>query len=230
MFKRFAGTSFVLALAIQLGASGSALAFVPWSNPNGSAAFWSWSGGGSDNGLFGSPVLVNDTFVFTPSAFRAQSVNGVPAITADRLQVDIHANPNYFITGIRITEFGDYGIFTQGSVSASGNLFLTDLDNTEPNGDPRVRTNALVTTPPSPITSGSGEWTAVTEIMLDFENPVWTNLRLVLNNNLVALSAPGNVTFIEKKVVGAGIRIEIIPEPSALALLLLGGLTALRRR
>jgi uncharacterized protein (TIGR03382 family) len=53
---------------------------------------------------------------------------------------------------------------------------------------------------------------------------------VVLNNNLVAISTPNGVAFIEKKVVGTGIIIEIIPTPGALALLGLAGLVTLRRR
>lgn len=214
------------AIIVLGGAAGVANAFVPWSNPNGSAAFFNWQNGGSDNGLYGDPVLVNgNTFVLSPSNFRATSANGAPAAIGDRLVVEILANPGLEITGISITEFGDYGVFGNGSVSASGNLRLTDMNNLNP-----VRTTNLSFTPSMPITSGSGGWSGDGAIDLTPDFPAWTMLRLELTDDLLALSSPGGVSFIEKKVIGAGIAITVIPEPSALALLALGGLAALRRR
>jgi hypothetical protein len=212
-----------------------ALAFVPWTagpggqvGASGSGSFFSWSEGGSDNGLFGSPRLIGDNFVFFPSGFRAQSVNGAPSLVGDRLQFRLSANQGRFFSQIRITEFGDYGIVGGGTVNVSGTMFVTDLNSGV------VRTNDLLPNPAMPINVGaggsqSGPWTAVANVNLP-PPPFATDVFVVLNNNLVAISLPGGVAFIEKKIVGTGIRIEIIPAPGALALLGVAGLVTARRR
>ncbi len=189
-------------------------AVIYWANASGSAGSFDWSNGGSDNGLFGDPVVSGNTFIFTPSNFRAESVNGVAAIVSDRMEVTITAKPGSVITGIRITEYGDYGILSQGMVSVSGTMFLTNLNEFE------VRYSDFGSNPASPISSGIGSWDA--EVAVDsFE---WPRLKLVLDNNLMAISSPGSVTFIEKKVMGSAVSVEIIPEPATIAILTLGAL------
>jgi len=212
-----------------MGLSSQALAFVPWSNPAGSAVSFDWAGGGSDFGLFGSPVVAGDTFIFSPTMFRADSANGVAGQAHDRMQVDITAHQASNITGIRITEFGDYGIFGPSGpggneVSATGGLFVTNLDLFA------VRSSTLATTPGSPIYSGTGNWTGTAQVGLANETPPWRHVRVVLNNNLIALSINGSVTFIEKKVTGAAVLVEFTPAPSAGMVLGMGGLILTRRR
>ena len=124
----------------------------------------------------------------------------MPGTFDDRLQFDLLAAVGRKFTGITITELGDYGIFGGGEVSVTGTLFLTDLQ------DFRVRSADLVSDPVSPITEGVGEWTATAEVDLSFEFPEWDHLRVVLDNNLVALSVDGGSSFIQKKVLGGGRR------------------------
>lgn len=203
-------------------AAGQAMAFVPWNNPDGNAATFSWANGGSRDGLFGSPTLVGgDTFVFFPSGFRAQSTNGNSVIVGDRLEFDLFAAPGFQVSGIRINEYGDYGVVGEGSsVSAAGSLIATNLDT----GDTQF--NALVTNPASPITSGFGNWSG-TEA-LDFVG--WTRLHVVIDNDLIAISGRNGAAFIEKKVFSTGFSITLVPAPGSAALLGLGTLAAFRRR
>lgn len=230
-------TSMKLMVVAGLAFGTPALAFVPWTpgpggqvGSSGSASFFNWSDGGSDLGLFGSPRLIGDNFVFFPSGFRAQSVAGAPSLVFDRLQVRLTAHPGRYFTEIRIREFGDYGIVNGGQVSVSGTMFVTNMGTSE------VRTDDLVPNPAMPISTGgtlSGSWSAVA--LVDLPDPSqpgfpWTDVFVVLNNNLVAISTPSGVAFIEKKVVGTGIIIEIIPTPGSLALLGVAGLAAIRRR
>ncbi len=217
--------STVLCVGAAIAAfAGSAQAFVPWSNPTGTAGFFDWSGGGSDFGLFGSPVVVGgDTFVFFPSAFRAESVGGGSTITYDRLEFEVTAHANFSFSDIRITEYGDYGIVGSGSVEAGGTLFVTDLS-----GGGGTLTDNLVTSPASPITSGIGNWSGTAGV----DSSAWgsTRMRVVMNNNLVAISIGNSVVWIEKKVSGSAVSVQIVPTPGSLALLGLGGLAAVRRR
>jgi hypothetical protein len=54
-------------------------------------------------------------------------------------------------------------------------------------------------------------------------------VRVVIDNQLVAVSEAGTVAFIKKKEIG-GVAITVVPSPASLALVGLGGLVAARRR
>lgn len=208
-------------IAGVLAVAGSANAFVPWSNPNGTGSFFNWSNGGSDNGLFGSPTLVAGTqFVFFPSNFRAQSPGGSP-IVSDRLQFELDAFEGFEFSNITIQEIGDYGnVGGNGGnlVQANMALFTTDLNQFRVAQD-----NQTFTAP-----AGLGNWNLSASTALDGSVRKWTKIRVVLNNNLIAISGANGVTFIEKKVTG-GIIITV-PTPGSLALMGVGGLVAVRRR
>jgi hypothetical protein len=224
--KSFAFTA-VAGFAALAASAGSALAFVPWDQPNGSAANFSWANGGSRDGRFGNPVLVaGNTFVFFPQNFRAQSVNGGASIVGDRLEFDLFANAGFRITGISIAEFGDYGIVGEGgSVADAGGLFVTNLDTSE------VASSQIVTTPGSPITGeGFGNWSGNAAVDVSNNQPAWTRVHVVVDNDLIAISGAGGVAYIEKKVFGSGVSITIVPTPGSLALVAAGGLMAFRRR
>lgn len=204
--------------------AGSAQAFDPWSNPSGTASFFDWSNGGSDTGLFGSPVLVGgDTFVFFPSNFRAESIGGGSNIAYDRLQFEVEAHAGFSFSDIRITEYGDYGIIGSGSVEAGGTLFVTDIS-----GGGGTLTDNLLSSPGSPITSGIGNWSGTAAV----DTSGWgsTHMRVTMNNNLIAISIGNSVVWIQKKVQGSAVGVQIIPTPGSLALIGLGGLAAVRRR
>jgi hypothetical protein len=211
----------VIAGAVAASA-GTANAFVPWNNPNGVGNFFTWSNGGSDNGLFGSPTLVGgDTFVFFPQNFRADSTNGSVGTAHDRLEFELEAFVGFDFSQITIREFGDYGIFPPGNpgyVSANMGLFVTDLNNF------RVATDNQT----FQATSGISNWTLASTTNLAAQPPAWTKIKIVLNNNLIAISGANGAAFIEKKVTGA--LIITVPTPGSLALAGLGGLAAIRRR
>lgn len=202
-----------------LAAAGTSQAFVPWSNPSGTGSFFTWSGGGSDNGLFGSPLVVNDSFIFFPQNFRAQSVNGGAAVVSDRLTVTLEAFQGFTFDQVHIQEFGDYGVQNGGSVSANIGMFVTDLNNF------RVATdNATFSTNVDALSN----WNLQASTILSSWIPPTNKIQIVVNNNLIAISnGQGSVAFIEKKV--AGVRITV-PTPGSLALIGLGGLVATRRR
>lgn len=195
------------------------LGFTPWTNANGAATSFTWTGGGSDNGRFGNPILVaGNTFSFTPEDFRAESVNGSPANVSDRLQVDLHALPGLGFTGILIREGGDYGLLGTGQVSAGGLLTVEDLDQARNAQDP------LAVSPGMPVVSGTGAWDATAGVAFPPPMPgnAWTNIRLILQNDLAAVSDPGSIAFIQKKFLGESLIVEIlVPEPAVLTLLAL---------
>lgn len=215
---------FIVAAAGALAMAGAAQAFVPWSNPAGNGAWFSWSNGGSDNGLFGSPILVGgQSFVFFPSAFRAQSTNGGASIVSDRLQVTLEANAGFTFDQVTIQEFGDYGVVNGGSVTANAAMFVTDLNRPLGGDNPRTDNQTFTTN-----ANGLGNWSVQAQTLLTTWIPPANRIQIVLNNNLIAISnGQGSVAFIEKKVAGIIIT---VPTPGSMALLGLGGLVAARRR
>lgn len=206
-----------VALCSLMGSTEQAPAFIFWTNANGSGDFFDWSGGGSDHGMFGDPQLVDgDTFLFFPEAWRAESANGVPDSANDRMQVTLSAHQGQSFTSILIREAGDYGILGDGAVSVSGAAFAVNMSSYA------LETGVLVSDPAMPVNSGEGTWEA--ETVIDMNN--WTDLTLVFDNNLLAITGVGSISFIEKKVVA----ITFTPEPGTLLMLASGGLLLIRRR
>lgn len=218
--------SMITVLAGVAAVAGSASAFVPWSNPNGNGAWFSWSGGGSDNGYWGSPVVINSgTFIFFPNNFRADTgVSGSPATKADRLQFTLTAFVGYNFSNVDIQEFGDYGIDPgTGSVTANMGMFVTDDVNSGPGGFPRVASDNQTFTTSTP---GFGNWNVNGGVALNGQ-PLWQTITIVVDNNLIAIHGPNGTSFIEKKVGGIIIH---VPTPGTLALAGAGSLVAVRRR
>jgi hypothetical protein len=206
-----------VALCLLMGSTERAPAFTFWTNANGSGDFFDWSEGGSDNGMFGDPQLVDgDTWLFFPEAWRAESADGVPDSANDRMQVNLSAHQGQVFTSIRIREAGDYGILGDGAVSASGSAFAANTSSYA------LGSGVLVTNPTMPVDVGDGPWEAETVIDLDD----WVDFTLVFDNNLLAISGAGSISFIEKKVVA----ITFTPEPGSLLMLASGGLMLIRRR
>jgi len=219
----------VLMLCVIAGAASTASAQVAWDVPNGMTDSYFYENGGSSNGLFGNPTILPDgTFLFNPTNFKAQVVGGPTSqIVDDQLFFDIIAKPGFNVTGIRITEYGDYSIVGEAEVSIGGGLIVTNLDFLA------TETDTLVSTPGSPIstpTPGS-IWTATAGVDLSDKVPAWNRIRIQLNNILIATTFNGNSSaLVEKKGVGGLVSIEIIPAPGTAGLLALGGLFATRRR
>jgi len=213
------------AIGAALGAS-HAQAFVLWGNSSGATPLFTYSGGGSNLGLFGSPNVVGTTFQFSPANFTATSASGPAATTTDQLQVHLTATAGNNFTTIRISETGTYAITGTGigSVSDSGSEFITDLINSRP-----TRIADLVGTPTMPISGSglSGNWSSTVVINLaQGGGPVWTDIMLNFTNTLQATSQAGVTATIHKNTV----TIEILPTPGSASLLGLAALTGLRRR
>ncbi len=231
--------------ALALASSSTFAAPVPWSNPNGAGTDASWSNGQSDNGLFGSPTVdANGTsFLFFPSNFKAQSTNGVAQTTSDRLSFTLTAAPGKQIQQVKIHELGDWSILNGGSVKASGALYITKL-NVPGFGTVWSDTldtvykdvaNNITYNPPSqfPNAPGNGTWDG--DFVINLPTGV-TSVQVVLNNILQATSTASGTSFIQKKVVGTPggdtpqFKIDlIVPEPTSLSFLGLGGIALLRR-
>lgn len=194
-------------------------ALIPWqTNASGTGDGFYWQGGGSDHGLFDNPILLGDghTLEFSwKDDFMAQSLNGKPVTKSDRLQIDIIAAPGECIDSIEIDEGGTYGISTVGKVSASAAIFITNLDQYS------VISSIVPMKPSMPIsTAGSGSWSGQASI----DTIGWTDIRIVLNNNLIAASPLGSNSFIKKTSFDLIINTynNIMPEPATIIILSIG--------
>jgi len=209
----------ILATGIILFAFSATQANVFWSNSSGSGSSFDWQNGQSLYGLFGDPIFVGDnTFVFFPSNFRAESINGVSDSVSDRLEFELIAHEGFSFQNIAIVEYGDYGILGNGQVQVSGGLTVENLDTTN-----SLFSN-LTATPSMPATSGQGAWQGQTQ--LDIGQIDWTRIKITFEDDLLAMSGSGSLAFIEKKVLGNAIAFQVtpIPEPATVITLTIGAI------
>ena len=194
-----------------------ACAFYSW--PDGENQFFKWENGGSQNGRFGTPTISGTTFQFSDLDFLAETNSGFVKVD-DVLRFDLIAKSNYKILGLKISEYGEYGITGTGRVSASGKITVTNLDQWQ------EETDLFAISPGTSITSGSGNWSGTAEVDMA---PGWSRVQVIITNNLIAISQ-GSYVFIEKTEFGTsqGVNIEIlIPEPATLTIFALGSLVFL---
>ncbi|MFA5291557.1 MAG: hypothetical protein WC496_00830 [Phycisphaerae bacterium] len=189
--------------------SGDAQAvLIYWSNRNGTADDFDWQNGGSANGLFGNPSLVNGNILhFSPQNFLAESINGKSAFATDLLKVDIIVHSGKKIEGIRIIECGDFNVPSGGNVSVSAGIFAANLNQNE------TRNTFFKMNISDPCIDFWNGQAVIEELN-------WTYLRITLNNNLTARNPSGlDTSFISK----TSFDIEIItPEPATIVILTLG--------
>ena len=222
-----AGAALVLAVPVTAAPVG----VTPFSQPSGSGDGFTYSDGYTSNGLFGDPTVIGSTFQFTPSRFFAGATNGGVSQVADTLTVTLTADAGRQIDAINLLELGDYSIVRGGAVDVAGFLILSDLDTATPYF-------ASLSSPGLPLdTSGSAKGGFTASATVDLPDGV-TRVKLVLNNILTAIADPGGSAFIQKKLVNAGLNIEVVqtapavPEPTTAVAVLFGGagLLVSRRR
>lgn len=197
---------------------------------SGNADNFSWTDGKDDNGRFGSPFLVGDTFLFTTS-FLAESAGDQTVNDEDTVYVDLLANSGMKFSGMTVTAFGSYNITGPGGVDVTANLSASEND-----GLMRSWNGPLATTPlfPIEIVSGStnGNWdgSSVIDIESIFPEPS-DNIHIEMHNNVIAFSSGTGSASINAQFQDLAIEFTLVPEPACLALVAMGGLMlACRRR
>lgn len=206
---------FIVAV-IVLFVFSAAQAAVFWSEPNGSTDYFDWQNGQSLYGLFGDPILVGgNTLAFSPSIFRAESLDRETNSVSDRLEFELIAHSGFSFQNISITEYGSYGISGSGLVQVSGALSVENLDTTD-----TLNSSLITDLPERPPADPNGQWQAWTQ--LDIVPAGWTHIKITLENNLFAISGSGSSAWIEKNVLGNAIAVQLIPEPATVAMLSIG--------
>lgn len=179
-------------------------------------------------GLFGTPSLLGDTIVFTPTNFRAESLNGQGFATANStINLKILPHTGQDLVSVVLTERGDYVLEGAGSfVRVTGQLRSFDL------GNPLYEvTDTITVLPSTPLNLLDGQlhnWVA--EASLDYASDAnladTRGVNLTVQNNLRAFTPTGteSLAYIEKKFAGDTITVVVttVPEPSSVALFALG--------
>ncbi len=191
--------------------------------------------------LFGAPDISGDTMDFDPTDFKAE-VNSTTGtnnsdIVDGQLNFTIMRKGDFALTEVIIRERGDYALVGLGnaaataSVTANFGYSIIEVDGASVN--PIDGDGNLVFSPSNgsyalPMT-GSG-WNGIATIDIAGHlaaagiNGVATKVEFFLDNTLRVAAADGGTAFIAKKDAGVSIT---VPEPSSLAILLVGGLLGL---
>lgn len=210
----------IVAIGVILLIISAVQADISWSNAGGSAGYFDWQNGKSASGLFGDPILSGDTLVFFPSNFRAESVDGADDTAYDSLEFELIAHPGYSFKSFDFSEFGDYGIFDEGSVNVASTLSIENLDTLQ------VLSGNFTSNPSMPVSGGQDIWTA--EALLAINSANWTHIKITLDNELLAFSRPDSDSFIEKKILSGSVTMQPIPEPATVTIFCIGAAFMLR--
>jgi len=204
-----------------------------------------WGGGTCDgftyangqdiNGFFGAPFVnpAAGTFSFTNSNFNVASQNGAPDPVdhqTDTVSFDIVCDPGLYLGQIRMAVYGQYAVSDDASVTASGGLAVGE--NGSPGWPLRDWSADMVPTPTMPITAGNGTWDGLKTLDLSFETPLpYSELHIEMSTDVLAWSSPGGGSgSIDVNFQYCELILDVVPEPSSLALVALGSLALLRRR
>lgn len=167
-------------------------------------------------GLFGSASLVGSTIFFTPTTFKAESLNGAGFVTATQtVNFRVTAHTGLDFSSISVSEAGDYKLRgTNSFVNVGGQVRAFDVAN------PFVQlTNNITATAPLTINDGANhDWTATAALNLaSFATA--TTINVALEDLLEAYTEPTDIgpklAFIEKKFAGVAINIVTTPVPEA---------------
>ena len=197
-------------------------------------------------GSFGAPSLVGNTLTFTLNTFAAESLNGAGAVTKNSTVsgLVLNAKSGFQFGAFDLVEFGDYTLSGSGSfVRVQGQMraFNTGQALT-------TQTSAnLVVNPLTPLTLNDGnnhDWSASARIdastptalpsLFNVINSNPSEVGLTLENRLLAYTDPSGSgfrqAFIEKKFVGVGVQVTVLPAAVPLppsAALTIAGLAAI---
>jgi hypothetical protein len=173
---------------------------------------------------FGTAIVVGNSLTFSPTSFKAESLNGQGTVSNNvslNIDVSVLAGHNYLIDKVRIAELGDYKLLgPTASVALGGALTLLSYTKTDANnfGSPYASLNTFNS---GPLTQQGGPTAWSASAVADMNGqPGWqtdTHLLVKLENLLSATTLAGDQqAFIEKKVSGVGLQfMPAVPLPAA---------------
>ncbi|MCK6372355.1 MAG: hypothetical protein L6Q83_13725 [Gammaproteobacteria bacterium] len=185
-----------------------------------------------DSTLYGTGTVVGNSIFFSPTTFKAESLNASGAVTASAtLNIDIDIKPesqsSFSITEFKLLELGDYRLVgNSSSVDASGRLQVTS--NTTTCGWFACFDEVLFSAGPLTTVGALTSWSASTEIDLN-DTVGWgidDSVNVQIQNNLQAISTVvGESAMVQKKFQGQAVVLAINPQvmvPVPPAILLFG--------
>jgi len=193
--------------------------------------------------LLGPPTLTDNQLDFDPQGLVATSTGGPFDINDAQLNFSIDTGPGHGLTGLEISEFGDYSLTGSGgvetTVTAAVGIWIEILAvDFQPLVDPFAQHySASFTT--DLATEGQevvlAPWSL--SLFVDFETLLGstfqygvTDAQVVIDNQLITNSELDSLAFIAKKDFKLIPKTTINPEPATVVVMLLGGLLIARRR
>jgi len=197
---------------------------------------------GTDPGpLFGAPTITGDTLDFNPQGFTAYSSGGGVDLTDGQLNFLVKALDGFAITELRFSELGDFTLAGTGTastkVAVAASFFFDILSVDGVSINPVTVTGNMTFAP-----NANGQFDLISNagigslwsggINFDINSALTANgipfqigateVRVNLDNTLLAVSESGSAAYIAKKdFKGFGLT-AIVPEPSSMAIALLG--------
>lgn len=165
---------------------------------------------------FGVPSIAGDVVFFTPTQFKALSLDGLASdLESATFNLRFYAKDGYQFTGFDAREEGDYWLLGDGSsVKVAGQVRGFDLNAPAANSASAWAVSPLATRD----TDSTQNWTA--NASLSFSGVAYS---LSVQNLLLARSKfDGDVAFVEKKFVAIDAQTSMVPEADQWALMLAG--------
>ena len=173
-------------------------------------------------GLFGTPSLLGQSLIFTPTTFSALSTDAGWAFTNATIGLTLVADDGFTLAGANLVERGDYLKF-----GASSTVFVAGQTRSFDLRTPAVETTALI--------SGAGP-TALSvhdlPVITNWEASssqtfagAATEVHYTIQNLLAANAGVGGLAFIEKKYLALNVEtlvVSAVPEANQYAMLLVG--------
>lgn len=192
-----------------------------------------------DDTLFGTGTVVGNSIFFTPTTFKAESLNDDGAVSPIgvntlNITVDVTSGGGYEITNFQLAEIGDY-LLTGNDSSVSASARLQVSSNTTTCGFFNCMDSEIDNVGGLTTIGTTTEWSAGVGIDLADTSGWGSDSSVVaqIQNNLLATSTViGESAMIQKKAAGVGLVINPIPVPAAVWLFgsALGLLGWMRRR
>lgn len=183
--------------------------------------------------LYGDPAISGNALLFTPVNFGAFASNGSLDITDSTLTTMIEAKTNKRIKQISFAEAGDYSLVGAGTAATSAIVrapYFVRVVEVDGNPiTPILYTNSLTFTPSGgdyylPGDAGAGvQFVGTTLIDIDAilagagVTGEATKVFFSMDNQLIATSEQGTISFIKKKTADGVTITTVVPEPVSLS-------------